>query len=154
MDNLQRPQAPGNGQSSGNSQNQMRSRNAIINKTANTLKTQPIRIAKQSIMCESINRRRWIPTTRKELNQERAETSTRTTRSWESNLQTRRSIRVKAAICILWARVEAEMTLASHLDISHRRWMSRTRNQKPKKLRVLKTFPELIFINQPKITCK
>jgi hypothetical protein len=37
MDGLQRPQAPGNGQSSGNSRNQMRSRNAIINKTANTL---------------------------------------------------------------------------------------------------------------------
>jgi hypothetical protein len=116
--------------------------------------TQPIRIAKQSIMCESINRKRWIPTTRKELNQERVETSTRTTKLWENSRQIRRSIRVKAATCTLWARVEAEMTLASRLGINHRRWMSRTRNPRLKTPRALRTFPESIFINQPKITCK
>jgi|APSaa5957512535_1039671.scaffolds.fasta_scaffold179360_1 hypothetical protein len=37
MENIQRPQAPGNGSSNGNSRSQMRSRNAIITKSANTL---------------------------------------------------------------------------------------------------------------------
>ena len=105
-------------------------------------------------MCESINRKRWIPTTRKELNQERAETSTRTTKLWESSRQTRQSIRVKAAICTLWVRVEVEMTSASRLDINHRRWMILTPNPRLKTLRARKTFQKLIFINQPKITCK